>query len=379
MRNGVLALAVSLVVLCAVAAGPAGAATRPIVGIGDQKTQMFDDPRFQWLGIKHARLVVPWYVALNKNPGERAYVDNWIAQARRTRVQPLVGFGHGYSPKLRRYLPKVAEFRRAVRAFRKRYPQVRTFIAWNEGNHCSQPTCNRPEQAGRYYNTIKALCKGCTVTAPAVLDQPNMVRWLKRFRKTAKGEPRIYALHNYLDVNRLRSKGTRRMLRAVPKNARIWIAETGGVVKRKHFRNKASFPESPEHAGKVTTYALRLGRKYRQIERIYIYHWNMTGYDVNWDSGLIDQLGAGRPGFDSLARFLGRDPAKAPNPPAPPPPPTSEPPIAENPPAQSEPQPSSGGSSGGSGEQQQQQPPPPPPPEQECSLANLCIDPLGGV
>ena len=35
MRNGVLALAVSLVVLCAVAAGPAGAATRPIVGIGD--------------------------------------------------------------------------------------------------------------------------------------------------------------------------------------------------------------------------------------------------------------------------------------------------------------------------------------------------------
>jgi hypothetical protein len=187
-----------------------------------------------------------------------------------------------------------------------------------------------------------------------------MVRWLKRFRKTAKSKPRIYALHNYLDVNRLRSKGTRRMLRAVPKNARIWIAETGGVVKRKHFKNKASFPESPEHAGKVTTYALQLGRKYRQIERIYIYHWNMTGYDVNWDSGLIDQLNAGRPGFDSLARFLRPDPAKAPKPPAPPPPPTSEPPIAENPPAQSEPEPSSGGSSGGSGQQQQQEQPPPP-------------------
>jgi len=351
------------------------------VGIGDQKTHMFEDPRFKWLGIRHARLVVPWYASLSNKTGERAYVDNWLREARRARVQPVVGFGHGYSGKMRTYLPKTAEFRRAVRAFRKRWPHVRTFIAWNEANHCSQPTCKRPEQAARYYNVIKAACKRCTVTAPAVLDQPNMVKWLKRFRRVAKVQPKIYALHNYLDVNRLRSRGTRRLLRAIPKKARVWVAETGGVVKRKHFRNKASFPESAEHAGKVTTYALRLGRKHRQISRIYLYHWDITSFNVLWDSGLIDQLGAARPGFNSLARFLGRNPSRAPKPPAPAPPPNNEPPIAENPPpAESRPSEpsSSSGSSGGSGEQQEPPPAEQPPPE-ECSLANLCIDPLGSI
>ena len=40
------------------AAAPAAAASAVVVGIADQKPDMFTDPRFDALGIKHARLTV---------------------------------------------------------------------------------------------------------------------------------------------------------------------------------------------------------------------------------------------------------------------------------------------------------------------------------
>jgi hypothetical protein len=190
-------------------------------------------------------------------------------------------------------------------------------------------------------------------------------------------KPRIYALHNYLDVNRLRSRGTRRLLKAIPRSATVWVAETGGVVARTHFRKKADFPENPTRAGKVTTYALELARKHPQITRVYLYHWNIHKYDASWDSGLIDQQGVARPGFDALARFRGKDPSKAPKPAAPAQPPRDEPPIAENrPPAEN--QNPNGGAGQPDNEPQQQPPPPQPPPPPSCGLP-VCLPtpPLG--
>ena len=194
MRNGFIALAVLLGL--ALAAPPASAAKRPLVGMGDQKVQMFDDPRLSWLGVKHARLVAPWYVATGVSPQELTYVDQWMAAAQRTGVKPLVGFGHGYEGKARTYLPKRKEFKAAISAFRKRYPSVRTYIPWNEANHCSQPTCKRPKRAAQYFDILKRSCRSCKVLAPAVLDQSNMVSWLRKFRRAARFTPRIYALHN---------------------------------------------------------------------------------------------------------------------------------------------------------------------------------------
>jgi hypothetical protein len=376
MRNGVLALAVLVVVLCASAA-PASGAQRPLVGIGDQKTQMFEDPRFRWLGVKHARLVVPWYVGSGTNPEELAYVDRWLRAARRAGVQPLIGFGHGFIGWTRIYLPKVAEYRRAVKQFRQRYPWVKNYITWNEANHCSQPTCRKPARVAEYYDALRRECKGCTIVGAALIDQPNMTKWLKAFRKKAKGEPKVYGLHNYLDVNRLRTSGTRRLLRAVPK-ARIWITETGGLVYRKHYKRKADFPENAVHAGKVTSHVLRTARALERIDRVYLYHWNVDRFQPTWDSGLIDHLGGARPGFRVLARHLRRNPSAAPRPAAPPlaqpapPVGTNPPPPGQAPPpgGGSSPPPSSGPPSGGGGGGTQ------PPPEEECTLSNLCIDPL---
>jgi hypothetical protein len=92
----------------------------------------------------------------------------------------------------------------------------------------------------------------------------------------------------------------------------VWITETGGVVRRKHFRNKASFPENPAHAGQVTRFVLQTARALARIDRVYLYHWNVDRDDATWDSGLIDPRGRTRPGFTALARALGRDPRRVP-------------------------------------------------------------------
>jgi hypothetical protein len=368
VRNGLLlALALSLLL-----AAPAHAGRNVVVGIGDQKTAMFDDPRVSWLGVRHARLVVPWYVGSGVNQIELQYVDDWLRAARRKRIKPLISFGHGFVGFTRILLPSVADYRKAVADFHRRYPWVRQYIAWNEANHCSQPTCKKPERAAQYYDALKGACPKCTVLGASLIDQPNMVRWLKRFRRKARNEPTVWGLHNYLDVNRLRSRGTRRLLRAVPRRSRIWITETGGVVYRKHYRRKADFPENSAHAGRVTKFLLRLSRQLPRIDRVYLYHWNPDRLKPTWDSGLVDHLGKARPGFSALARHLGRDPRRAPAAgPLPEPPPS---PIAHNqPPAQESAPPA--------GQPPPQQPPPQQPPPQEppppCTIPVLC-EPLGG-
>ena len=93
-----------------------------------------------------------------------------------------------------------AQFDRAFRAFRARWPWIRTLSVWNEENHRSQPTFRYPEQAARYFNIVKKRCRGCRIVAADVIDDPNMVRWIARFRTVARG-PRLWGLHNYRDSN----------------------------------------------------------------------------------------------------------------------------------------------------------------------------------
>ena len=52
-------------------------------------------------------------------------------------------------------------------------------------------------------------------------------------------EPRYWGLHNYIDANRARTTGTRRMLHAV--KGQVWFTETGGIVARAN-RHKVDVP-----------------------------------------------------------------------------------------------------------------------------------------
>jgi hypothetical protein len=364
--------AAALVLLAIAAALPAVAHARAVVGIGDQKPEMFTDARFHWLGVRHARMVVSWDVM--RSTSERTWANAWLAAARAAKVQPLVSFGHAWSGNRRKVLPSVTAYRAAFTRFRRAYPWVRTYTAWNEANHCSQPTCHNPERAAAYYDVIRSDCPRCTVVAGDVLDQNNMVGWVRSFARAARHKPTLWGLHNYLDANRLRTTGTRRLLAAV--KGRVWITETGGLVRRKHYRAQISFPESAEHAGKVTRFLLRFANAHTRIRRVYIYQWNANSLFQTWDSGIIDPFGQRRPAFDALARQFGRNPKRAPaDPPfvdtgAPPPPGPAGPGAEEKPAQQQQSQPPP-----------QQSPPPqnpPPPPPPDCSPLPVCPPSLGG-
>lgn len=296
MRAALLAL---LAVLAAGTLAPAASAASPlIVGVGDQKPDMFDDPLFEELDIRHARLAVSWD-ALN-HPWQTHEIDIWLDGARRAGVQPLVGFWHARTN--RRKAPTPEQLKYQFRRFRERYPWVTTFATWNEANHCSEPTCNRPQLVAAYWRALRKECRKCRILAAEVLDMPNLRRWVRAFRRKAKVEPRYWGLHNYVDANRFRTAGTRTLIRNT--KGRIWFTETGGIVKR---RTKVRVPlnESSRHAAKATRWVFdKLVPLSSRIDRVYLYHWNSKGRKPSWDSGLLDRLGRPRPALKVLRKEL---------------------------------------------------------------------------
>jgi hypothetical protein len=286
---------VVLVAALAVAA-PASALT---IGIADQKPDMFSDPRFQESGIQLARRAVAWDSLTS--PGQTAALDEWLNAARAAHVDPLISFSH--SSLHRRQLPTPERLLYEFRRFRARYPWVTEFASWNEANHCGEPTCHRPELVAAYWRKLRLACPKCTILGAEVLDMPNMTSWVKAFRRAAKVEPRYWGLHNYIDANRLRTTGTRRLLTATG-HALIWFTETGGIVSRVN-RRKVTFPESTSHAAIATRFVFDdLVPLSRRITRVYLYHWNSEPGPKTWDSALIGPTGRPRPAFRVLERVL---------------------------------------------------------------------------
>jgi hypothetical protein len=298
------ALAAALLAL----AGTAGAAVPAralTVGIADQKPDMFSDPRFAANGIRLARLSVGWDAL--SSPWQLAELDAWLGAARAANVEPLVSFGHSRTD--RRSVPTPERFLFEFRRFRARYPWVHEFATWNEANHCGEPTCHRPRLVAAYYRKLRRDCPDCRILAAELLDQPNMVRWVRAFKRAAHAEPRYWGLHNYIDANRRRTRGTRRLVRAV--KGLIWFTETGGIVRRR-TRHKVSFPESRRHAAAATRFVFRrLARVSRRVTRVYIYQWNAgPPATENWDSGLVGPTGRVRPAYRVVARVLRRQRAR---------------------------------------------------------------------
>jgi len=291
-------LAASLVVLLAAlaVAAPASALT---IGIADQKPDMFSDPRFQDSGIRFARRAVAWDALTS--PGQTAALDEWMNAARAAHVDPLVSFTH--SSVDRRQLPTPERLLYEFRRFRARYPWITEFATWNEANHCGEPTCHRPELVAAYWRKLRIACPQCKILGAEVLDMPNMTSWVKAFRRVSKVQPRYWGLHNYIDANRLRTTGTKRLLKATG-HALIWFTETGGIVSRVN-RRKVTFPESASHAAIATRFVFdNLVPLSPRNTRVYLYHWNSEPGPKTWDSALIGPGGRPRPAFRVLERVL---------------------------------------------------------------------------
>ena len=76
--------------------------------------------------------------------------------------------------------PSASAYRNAFGMFDAKFPWVKTYSAWNEINHKSQPTFKSPKKAAGYYNVLRAQArKGkFRVMAADMLDTPNMSRYL---------------------------------------------------------------------------------------------------------------------------------------------------------------------------------------------------------
>jgi hypothetical protein len=280
----------------------ASAAARPAIGIGEQRAAMFTDSRWKALHAPNVRLVVSWDVLWV--PVELRELDEYMAAARRARAKVLVTFAHSRVEGHEDDIPKPSTWRRLFRQFRARYPQVKDFQTWNEGNHGTQPTSRAPRRAAQLYDVMRSSCRKCRISAPAVLDAPNMLRWIRKFEKAARHSVRIWSLHNYLDANRGRSIGTRKLLRNV--RGQIWFTETGGIANR-WVSGRRVKGYTVRHAATATRRVFKLARLSSRVKRIYFYNWTApTETHPRWDSALIGPDGRARPSYTVIRRELAK-------------------------------------------------------------------------
>jgi len=305
------AVIVTQLIALLVSAGTAAATYR--VGFSEQSPAIFTSPAWQSLGLSRVRYIVAWDWA---RTGQQAEVDAYMSAARARGQDVLVTFtahrgcfdGRRYSRSSICRAPSASAYRTAVRAFDDRYPWVRTYSAWNEVNHVSQPTFSSPRLAVRYYRVLRreSRRRDFRVVAADVLDTANMHRYLRAFLRRAPGRPRLWGLHNYQDVNRRTSADTRRMLHTVP--GRVWLTETNGIVK---FGNSRQFRYSESRAARCTRWMFRLANRYdsrrhgmhSKITRLFIYQWFGAPRGARFDAGVVDPDGTPRAAYHVLERY----------------------------------------------------------------------------
>ena len=301
------------VTLLAVLAVATPAAAKYRVGVSEQNPALFSSPAWQVLGLEQVRYLVAWDWNLT---GQQAEVDAYMHAARAHGQDVLVTFtAHRGCYDLRRYsrspacrAPTASAYRTAFRAFDDAYPWVRTYSAWNEVNHISQPTYNRPRLAVRYYTVLRreSRRRRFRIMAADVLDVSNMRRYLRQFLRQAPGRPRLWGLHNYQDVNRRTSLDTDAMLHIVP--GAVWMTETGGMVR---FGDGPQFAYSEERAANRTRWMFRLADRYdrrrsgmrSRITRLYAYRWFGEPPGAHFDAGLVNPDGSPRRAYSVFRRF----------------------------------------------------------------------------
>ena len=264
-----------------------------MLAIADQKPQTFSDPLFRKLGVARSRLNTPW----NSIFTEPQRLAAWLQAAHSAGVEPLVAFEHNRGdqcPASPCSLPPLSAYKRAIAAFRSRYPWVHLLQPWNEANSATQPTGKHPEQAAAYYEAVKQICPGCTIPAADVLDSSNLARWLTRFKQALHGPtPQLWGLHNYTDTNRFRTSGTKQMLSLVP--GEIWFTEAGGIVTFRTADGRVVLPYDPNRAARAIRFLFQLARLSSRITRVYIYQWKIDFPGNRFDAGLVTWDGKPRP------------------------------------------------------------------------------------
>ena len=298
------AAALSLL-LALVLAAPAAAAFE-VGGLSDQHPQSLADPRLRSeLSMTAARLVVRWDAALV----DPLPVDAWLRAARAHRLRPLVVFNR--TPETRCpsrpcVLPSVARFTRAFKAFRRRWPFVTEYGPWNEANVRSQPTASSPRRAAEFYNAMRAACRSCTILGAELLDSTDAPAYLRAMRRFMAREPTAWGIHNYEDVNHLRTSGTDALLRLT--TGEIWLTEGAGLARYVDGSGRTTFPYDEQRAADATRFLFDYIDAHRdRVTRLYYYGLqNRTPDDDRFDTALLRRDGTKRPSWDVVSARLGR-------------------------------------------------------------------------
>jgi Glycosyl hydrolase catalytic core len=285
-----------LPILCTTALGggaaPAAAA-QLTVGIGDNNPSMFSQSRFAAVHPQAARVIVFWNVATMRDTKYLRYARAWIADAQRAGVQPLVSFGGNGN-----YIPTVAQYTAAVKAFIRDFPSVKLYTAWNEPDWIYRSLSRNPKLAAQFFNALYQVCQRCTIAAGELYRPVNggLAAWIKSYKSALRYKPKAWALHPYDDVRTHKTSQIQTLERYIG-NTPIWLTEISGLLRRGHW----PYPnQSAAAAGRDEQFLFGLPKRFHNISAIYHYQWQGTvpSPSTGWDSGLIAPNGTPRPAYN---------------------------------------------------------------------------------
>jgi hypothetical protein len=266
------------------------------VGISDQQSATFDNPLFKPLKLKVARYIAPYDVL--DDPAQKAKLDDWIAGARRAKVKILLSVERSRREGRHNHAPSTSEYKRQLQRIKKAYGKyIESFSAWNEVNVCQakgrtegQPSkiCRNatgPKLVASYYKIARSVFKGKKIVGLDILDGVNVggaVSYLRKFKRYAKPLPKYWGIHNYSDTNRGSTSRTQRLIKEIgSKSAKVWLTETGGQLKlRGRWYGEA-------RAAKALRCMFYMPKKFKQIDRLYIYNFWGTDDQYDFDAGLV--------------------------------------------------------------------------------------------
>jgi hypothetical protein len=322
MRSRLTLLAACVLAL----ALPSTASAAFTVGISENQPSMFGDPLFQQVGFKQARVIVGYDVALDPSGPEASRLRDYLAAAQAQGVEVLVSFQHtrGDSSKCDQKknfgkgickLPSQKAYERAMKAFFATFPTAKVISPWNEVNHFTQPTSRSATSAAKFTNTVAKLCKSCKIVVADILDQADdpkakhpkftdTQKYIKAFRKYLKVKRNVCGIHNYSDVNRFRSTGTKALMSALGCKE-YWLTETGGLYDFGSFWSKKTFKGCSKASScllKATNYLFSQAMANKKIKRPYVSTW-FCSVMPRFDAGLVAD-GTARPALKEIKKYV---------------------------------------------------------------------------
>jgi hypothetical protein len=287
---------------------------------------MFTNPYFKALGAGSVRLVVPWDQEIHRH----SWVTSWLNEAKKQKRQVFVVFGVTCNKAHcsgRDYIGSDAQYKRGVRLFIQRHRWIKYYSAFNEPNEgSSRIRSDLREYTRRFIYVAKQCARRCTQVGGEVAVGERVKRggrdeatgWGRRFlrelkrQKGARYTPKIWGLHNYVDVNRKQVTWTKKWMQAF--KGTIWFTETGAILNRpggkrgtKDSPRSYSYPcigtercQNDHMRYLLGPMRSRLPQGRKRVQRIFIYQLYGTSLTDHFDAGLLGANGLPRLSYQTV-------------------------------------------------------------------------------